>query len=644
MEILIVGQPFCGKSTLFNEVVGYQSVCTSLPGSSAELISGQLDLEGENIRVIDFPSIYSLQMSDQSELPTLHYLLHAPEDAVIVNVIDASVLSRSLELTLQLMELGRPMVLALNMLDEARRKGIVIDEDCLANALHIPVKPIAARKGEGVLELFRTARQIGNLEIRPSVLATDQRLDPVLTKIQEHLAGHTSSLPWSPRLVAIKLLEQDPFVEDAVKQAVAAETWSAIEQVISALEQREENDAEFVVSALRHNQAFRLFESCAHIEPGKRPDIRTRVDALLMHPILGYFFLVAIIYGTFTLIFTVGNTVEPLFLEIFDAVNQALAQRFGQDTLTYSILNGIVAGFGGGIGIVIPYLLPFFVALSLLEDTGYLPRIAYLIDNLMHRIGLHGTSVVPIILGYGCTVPGILATRVLKSPRDRFITATLTTLVPCSARMTIIFGLVGFFISMKAAVFIYVFNVVLIMLVGKTLSAVMPEVSPGLIMEIPRYHIPDLKVLVRKTWFRLKEFVVIAWPLLVVGSVVLEVIDFFHLAAPINGFLAPFTTDVLGLPAAVGITLLFGILRKELALILLFGALGTSDVGSVMTETQMLSFTFFVTFYVPCLATVAALAGQLNWARAMLISLLTVLIAIALAVGVRTLAPLMGLT
>jgi ferrous iron transport protein B len=248
-------------------------------------------------------------------------------------------------------------------------------------------------------------------------------------------------------------------------------------------------------------------------------------------------------------------------------------------------------------------------------------------------------SVVPIVMGYGCSVPAILATRILRSKRDKLITATLTSLIPCSARMTIIFGLVGFFLSMKAAIFIYVFNLLLVGLTGRILSALLPEVSPGLIMEIPRYQLPALAPLAKKTWFRLKEFVFIALPILMAGSVVLQVINHFELAGPINRGLAPFTTGLLGFPAAVGTTLLFGVMRKELALVLLFAALGTNDVLSAMTEVQVFTYAFFVTFYVPCLATYAALGRELGWKSATFVSLGTLLVVSTLTVLLRFAAP-----
>jgi ferrous iron transport protein B len=193
---------------------------------------------------------------------------------------------------------------------------------------------------------------------------------------------------------------------------------------------------------------------------------------------------------------------------------------------------------------------------------------------------------------------------------------------------------------MKAAVLIYLLNIVIVGLTGKFLSKVLPEISPGLILEIPKYHMPSFTTVMNKTWFRLKEFIVVAWPLLVAGSIILELITHFNWVDGINSFIAPFTSGLLGLPTAVGITLLFGIMRKELALILLFAALGTRDVLSVMTLTQIFSFTVFVTFYVPCLATIAALARELNWKNALLISVITAVIAVLLSVGLR----LIGIT
>lgn len=642
MELVLVGQPYGGKSTIFNGVVGYKSVSTNAPGSTSEHTHGVVELDGERLEVIDLPGIYSLQVSDDAGDPAVEHLIDAPADTVVVNVVDASVLSRSLELTLQLTELRRPMVVALNMMDEARRKGVTIDVAALAERLGVPVVPTVGCKGEGVPELFRAALRAGRERLVPKVVLGPPRVERLLDELTELLGDRPLPDALAPRFVAIKLVERDSCVHKRLLPALREEQWQAIDEELRRFEAASEQQAEFVMSAARHNLAFDLFESVAKVGPTAGAEAHYRLNELLMHPVLGYVILLAVLAGMFAAVFRVGNAVEPLFLQSFDWVDRQLAARMVEGTLGHSIAHGLLAGLGGGVGIVVPYLLPFFVGLALLEDTGYLPRIAFLTDSWMHRIGLHGMSVVPIIMGYGCSVPGVLATRIMKSRRDRLITATLTTLIPCSARMTIIFGLIGFFISMQAAVLVYVVDLLLLGLVGKVMSVALPEESPGLIMELPRYRVPGLKALAQKTWFRLKEFVVIAWPILIAGSVVLEVIQHFRWSEPLNSLLAPYTAGVLGFPPAVGVTLLFGLMRKELALVLLFAALGTTDVASAMTTGQIFGYAVFVTFYVPCLATFAALAKELGWRTAGAITATTLGIVTLATVALRFVVPWFG--
>lgn len=635
MQIILVGQPNCGKSTIFNHVVGYKAVVANFPGATVKYTKGNIELGNQKIEVVDLPGTYSSQTTDEAELVAIDYLRNHSNDSILINVMDASVLSRSLQLTIQLASLQMPMIIALNMIDEAENKGISINKKGLEEIFNVPVIETIGRKGVGVYELFSKAKEVYEQKIIPTNTLFDDKTESLISSIENILLESNADLRWYPRFNALKLIEKDPLLADEYKIKIIEEKYAKINELISTAEKELKKPSELISSSARIESAYRIFEKVAKVKSLEKIDIRKRIDDLLMHPIFGYIFMIGILALMFVSIFKFGNAVEPLFLDSFDLVNNYILETFSDNQLLASILIGIVSGVGGGIGIVIPFLLPFFIFLSFLEDTGYLARIAFLVDNLMHKIGLHGLSIVPIILGYGCTVPGILATRILKSKRDKFITATLTTLIPCSAKMTVIFGLVGFFISMKAAVIIYLLNILIVGITGKFLSKVLPEVSPGLILEIPKYHMPSYSTVSNKTWFRLKEFVVIAWPLLVAGSVILELITHFDWAGNINHFLEPFTSGLLGLPTVVGITLLFGIMRKELALILLFAALGTRDVLSVMTLTQVFSFTIFVTFYVPCIATIAALARELNWKNAVLISGITAVIAILLSVSLR---------
>ncbi len=643
MEFVLVGQPNCGKSTIFNYVVGFKSETSNFPGTTVNYTQGYIDLDGEKITVTDLPGTYSLQMSESDELDAVSYLLDLKEDNVIINILDASVLSRSLELTLQLMELQRPMVVVLNMADEAANKAITIDSEKLSKKLGIPVVQTIGNKGKGVSEIFSIANQTWRDNRIPNILEAPEIVEDTLSSIIQVLEKREIHSLVNPRFAAMKLLEKDDLIKEILEKGLNSKDWKEIEERVTFFEKKQKNSSEFIISSYRHNLAFQLFEEVAVVGVPPRKDIRNTIDSLLMHPILGYFFLAGILYLTFWAIFSFAEVIEPVLSGFFESLTGLASARFGEESLVYSLFKGFLDGFGGGINIAIPYLLPFFIILSFLEDTGYLARIAYLIDNIMHRIGLHGLSVVPLVLGFGCTVPSIMATRIMNSRRDRFITATLATLVPCSARMIIIFGLVAFLFSLQAALIIYLVDLVVLALTGKILSRIMPEVSPGLIMEIPRYHVPSPRVVMTKTWYKMKEFIVIAWPLLVAGSIVLELINHYNWTGSINRTIKPFTSGLLGLPPEVGVVLIFGILRKELALVLLasaFGLYGTREILTVMDPAQVYSFTLFATFYIPCLATFAALLREFRLSGALIISGITFSIAIILAVGARLTVPL----
>ncbi len=329
-----------------------------------------------------------------------------------------------------------------------------------------------------------------------------------------------------------------------------------------------------------------------------------------------------------------GSALEIWLLARLESAFTQLSTGLVQGTLTYAVVRSLWDGFAGGAGIVLPYLVPFLVALALLEDVGYLPRVAYLTDGLLHRIGLHGTSTLPLILGYGCSVPACLATRVLPSRRDRFLVSVLATQIPCSARSTVIFALVAFYLGPWWALSIYAFNLVIVIASGRLLSWLWPEVSPGMILEVPRYQWPTPSVVVKKVWLRLREFMVVSWPLLIGGSVLLGLAEYWQLDRFVNAALSPLT-GLLGLPAVVGTTLIFGILRKELSMLMLVQALGTTDILSVMTVPQILVFTLFILFYIPCLATITALVKEIGRKLAALAVLYSLGVATVIGVAVR---------
>jgi ferrous iron transport protein B len=632
MRIALAGQPNCGKSTVFNSIAGYKAITSNFPGTTVKYAETRTYILGHICNCIDLPGTYSLTAADPAELETRTQLLSGEVD-VIINVIDASLLCRSLELTLQLLELEIPMVLCLNMMDEAQRKGIQIDGHKLSSLLGIPIIPTIATTGRGMRELFneavgasKTRRKGETLKFNKDVEAV---IDEMVSMLHSEWRGETN-VP--SRFLAIKLLERDRFFARGTR--LASNLLRHIGSCQEKLEGIRGVPSDEVISSERHALAMNLFEkTSAVIHPPKR-DIRIAIDHWVMHKFFGYVVLVAVLYGFFHLTFGVGGYIEEPLIRLFGHLIERLEGLFDQGSLSLFLSKGVLQGIAGGIAIVLPYLVLFLMGLSILEDTGYLPRVAFLMDVFMHRIGLHGKSIIPFILGYGCTVPAVMATRMLEFSQHRFVCSILTTMIPCAARVTIIFGLVAFFISPNAALAIFALNILVVAVCGKILSAFYSGAGLGLILEIPSYQLPPLRNTLRKSWYRIREFIVIAWPILIVGSVLLSVMEYGHMERHINLFLSPLTR-LLGLPVSVGTPLIFGLLRKELSLVMLTQALGTTQVVEVMTKTQIMVFAVFVTFYVPCLATIAALWKEIGKRGALLAALITLSVATMLALSTR---------
>jgi ferrous iron transport protein B len=552
---------------------------------------------------------------------------------LIINVVDASLLGRSLELTLQLLELEIPMILCLNMMDEAQRKGIQIDAQRLSSLLGIPVVPTVASIGKGLTELFHEVVKVWHEKSRGKTQKFSKDIEGVIDQLTFQMKAEWPVPEKVPaRFLAIKLLESDPIFMREIQHDRSILT--RLQPIQKILAECHGVPADEVISSERHALAMNLFERATQvIHPPKR-DLRILIDHWVMHKIFGYIILVLVFYGFFNFIFGVGGYIEEPLLRIFEQLSAGLKDTYGPGSLWLFLSRGTLQGIAGGVAIVLPYLVPFLIGLSLLEDVGYLPRVAFLMDVFMHQIGLHGKAIIPFILGYGCSVPAVMATRILEFPQHRFIVAILATMIPCAARITIIFALVAFLIGPNAALFIFALNILVVAILGKILSRFFPDASLGLILEIPAYHAPPLGNTLKKSWYRIREFIVIAWPILIAGSALLALMEYGGVDRYFNWFLSPLTW-LLGLPDSVGTTLIFGLLRKELSLIMLTQALGTPQVLTVMTKSQVMVFAVFVTFYIPCLATIAALWKEIGKRGALLAIPLTLSVAIILALVIR---------
>ncbi len=635
MRIALIGQPNCGKSTLFNQVAGYKAETGNFSGTTVTFTESKVRVIGQVVNLVDLPGTYSLSGTNPAESESYNYLgSHAVD--VIVNVIDASHMAQGLELTLELLDLGRPLVVALNMIDEARRMGLIINGPHLEELLGVPVLPLVASRGQGVKPLFITAYKVGQAGKAPGRMVYSPELEATLNMLEHELEGADIGL--APKPVAIRLLEEDPAVVSRVDK-IKPDTISWLKNTQQTILEKRGQRAMWVISGERHGRAAQLAQEVV-TQGARRITLRDRLDDVLLHPFWGYIALLAILLAFFQFVYAFGRLLENPLLSLFDRWILYIQNWAGVGSFTGEMLSGLLQGVSGGVAIVLPYLTPFLFGLGILEDVGYLPRVAFLMDSLMHRLGLHGKAIVPFILGYGCNVPAIMSTRILEEKRDRFLAAALATLVPCAARLAVVFGLVAFYLGPILALVLYLFNLVVIAFTARILTGLMPEDSPGLIMEMPVYRLPTFKSVVNKAWFRVREFVVEAWPVLIVGSLVMALLNFFNWTSYFNILFRP-VSWALGLPSQVGVPLIFGVLRKELSLVMLRQAMGGVELGSVFSPVQMITYSVFVMFYIPCLATLTVLRKEFGTRIMLYVTALTVVVALLSALLARGVALLL---
>jgi ferrous iron transport protein B len=634
LTIALAGNANVGKSVIFNALTGMNQIIGNWPGKTVELAEGSFDYKGKHIRVVDLPGIYSLSTYSQEELVSREFIAEAHPD-VVINVVDSTVLERNLYFTLQLRELGAPLVVALNLMDLATREGLVINEAKLSELLGVPVVRTSGANGKGLDALIDACIATAGT-VPPKPLLYGKEIEAAIQQVQEALAG--SALPagleqYTLRFLAVKLLEGDE--EVCGRFAAAPDVLSVVQATAGQLEQVHGEPAASVMSSERYSTCARI--AAAAVRKPQRADDTPgdRLDTFLLNRVLGWVILVAVMFSIFAVIFVLGGRLSAALDSLFAAMGSSFMKLPMVSWLRDFLWNGVIQGVLAGVSVALPYIVPFYVILSFLENSGYLARMAFLTDSIMHRMGLHGKAFMPIVLAFGCNVPAVLGTRIMERDRDRFIAGVLATLVPCSARTVVILGLVGAFMGFWPAVSLYLVSLVIIFIVGRTLNRFIPGTNPGLIMEMPKLKWPPLRITLKQTWFRLKDFVTFAFPIIAGGSVVLYLVDKLGWLGAFTAWAAPFTQGVLGLPPVALVVLIFGILRKELALVMLAALMHTPQLGTVLTAQQMYVFALIVMLYVPCVSTIAAFKREFGTRRAALVSVGEIVLAFALGAAVN---------
>ncbi len=624
MEIGLVGQPNVGKSVLFSRLTGIGAISSNYPGTTVQFQEGSVVKGGVRLNFHDLPGTYSLAGISEDEVVATRLLAEKKLDCVVA-VTDATRLESGLVLAFQIMELGYKVVLALNFMDVARKRS-AIDIELLQKALGIPVVPIVAITGEGVDTLV-------DVLVSGQARTTDFKVpyDRHIELILEEMSGEASSQAsgFAIRGALIKLLEGNSYFTEKFSDDLKRRTEHS--RRIFKAEHAEE--IEVHINRDRFGEAGRIAREVvgSRIAPRSRAD---RLSDLTLRPITGIPILLGVLTALLLGIVFVGGALESVLIGAYKALlgnffldlEGAIGGQIGE-----AIARGLDLSLQAIISIVIPYIVTFYLMLGVLEDTGYLPRVVILLDGLMHRIGLHGRAIIPMIVGMGCNVPAILATRVLESRRERLILTIITVMaVPCSAQTAVILGTVGTFAGLGYAIAIYVILFLILVMLGRMLHRALKFEPTSLAIEIPDLTLPRAKNVLWKTWTRTKDFFEVAFPLLLVGSLILELLMSYGLLNQLIDPFAPFTVAFLGLPAVILVALIFGILRKEMSMQLLVVLFGTANLAVVMSPKQLFIFALIMATYMPCLSAFAIMRREFGWKDTLKVTLASISLAFLL--------------
>jgi len=630
-KIALMGNPSAGKSAMFSQMTGVTVIISNIPQTTVMVQQGLSQINGHKVLIYDLPGVYSVTAATEDEAATKEFLISTPLDAVI-DIVDATRLERNLYLTLQLLELGLPIVVALNQVDLLKTLDLDIDVDGLEKELGAKVVPTIATQGEGVHATLEAAYNLAPAKRKTTYRKIDY--DDHVERAFEEIIPLLPETSVPKRGFAARLLEGDKDFESKVDES----TLKIVKGLRDEVQQAHNEDIAVTIARGRHSTAD-LIATAVLEKKIHKPTFAEKFGDIATRPRTGYPLLFLLVGGMLALIFYVGGFLSDLitaffedtvFPPIYGIINAQIVNVF----ITSAIKSTLLA-IAAAAAIAIPYILVFFIFLAILEDVGYLPRVATLLDRQAHLLGLHGRSLIPLLFGYGCSVPAIMATRALPTKKERIITTILITMIPCSARSAIILGVAATYAGVPYALAIYLISLVLIVASGRMLKSVVPGRTAGLVLEIPLIRRPALVPIIKKTWLRMKEFLYIAIPLLIAGSIIFGWLDLTGFSRLIEGPMTPITVGVLGLPAFTAICLIYGVLRKEMAIEMLAIASGTFIFSTVMTPVQIFVFCLVVTLYIPCLATFSVVVRELNWRWAVGGSIFTIVLALIVGGAAR---------
>ncbi len=668
INVALVGNPNCGKTSLFNVASGAKEHVGNYSGVTVDAKSGHFDYKGYRFNIVDLPGTYSLASYSPEELYVRKYLRDATPD-VIINVVVASNLERNLYLTTELIDMDRSMVIALNMYDELEKRGDRLDYKLLGSMIGVPVVPTVSRTGQGLNELFDTVIDVyegRDEDVRHVHVNLGEDIERGVTAVKDLIKAEPDVSPrFSPRFIAIKLLEDDAevirLVESLPGSAQIMEATRAEQQRIELM--RKEDASSAIADEKYGFIAGALAETLVKGDQDRNNPTNI-IDAFVTNKLFGFPIFLLIMFAIFWATFEIGQYPMDWIEWLVGKISQMVQGMMPDGPLKDLIADGIIGGVGGVI-VFLPNILILYFCISFMEDSGYMARAAFIMDKLMHRIGLHGKSFIPLIMGFGCTVPSIMATRSIESRTSRLITILINPFMSCSARLPVYVLLVGTFFERHAALVIlglYCLGVVVAMVTARLLRKFKftTDVTP-FVMELPPYRIPTLKASLRHTWGKGQQYLKKMGGVILVASIIVWALNYFPIhdreATVADADDAQLTTAIsddsqidvhrdsylemagkainpvmepLGFHWRASVAALAGIPAKEIVVSTL-GVLYTGDeeiddsslsarltavnpaTGTAdFSAASALSFMIFILLYCPCIATVAAIVKETN--------------------------------
>ena len=636
LKVGLAGNPNVGKTTVFNQLTGMHQHVGNWPGKTVEMAEGNFTHGDYRYDIIDLPGNYALSAHTIEEIVSRDFIVDDSSDAII-NVVDAANLERNLYLTVQMMELGANLVLAVNMNDFARKRGHIIDMELMQELLGFPVVEINAKNAGGFDKLLTTVERVAaNPKDTSEKLSYGNDIKGHLMDLQELIEKDSDLLDVPSIWTAVKLLERDTIVIDKVKDSSnGSRIMAEVDKVSRHLYDVYNESPEEVIANSRYAFIDGLVAEAVDKPDVEKETTSDKIDKIVTNRILAPFIFVIIMFTMFQLTFTIGTPFELLIQSFFSILTHAISSYMPHGILTSLICNGIIAGVGVVVGFL-PMIVLMFLFLSILEDCGYLARAAFTLDMVMHKVvGLHGKAFIPMILGFGCGVPAIMATRTMENEGDRILAMMLVPFMSCTSRLPIYIIFIGAFFSQHQGVVllgIYLLGIAVALVVAAILKRTMFKgLSSPFVMELPTYKVPSLKGILLHTWEKVKDFLKKAGTIILLCSVILWALQNIFpwggtnpkmsLLGIIGSFFAPIFAPLGFGTWQAAVAIIAGLASKEVV-VATFGTLAGMDsndharitnlIHDTFTPLSALSFMAFTLLYTPCIAAIGTIKQETN--------------------------------